>query len=100
MWRQKLQTLVDFPLEDLNMRSFRYHSTTAECQNQNINLNYNLEGVVNHYGTLEGGHYTAYCKNDSSMSRKWWRFDDHEVTDISVANVKSQSAYVLFYSAT
>ena len=24
---------------------------------------YDLYGVVNHYGTMSGGHYTAYCKN-------------------------------------
>lgn len=24
---------------------------------------YDLYGVVNHYGTMFGGHYTAYCRN-------------------------------------
>jgi len=59
---------------------------------------YNLYGVSNHYGTMEGGHYTAYCKN--TAYNKWYKFDDHEVSDISSSDdVSSGAAYILFYAA-
>jgi len=56
---------------------------------------YNLYGVVNHYGTLEGGHYTAFSRNEGKY--KWHRFDDQEITSINTADVKTQAAYILFY---
>jgi len=60
-------------------------------------LIYNLYGVSNHYGTMEGGHYTAYCKNTAYS--KWYKFDDHEVSEISSSDVSSGAAYILFYAA-
>jgi ubiquitin carboxyl-terminal hydrolase 8 len=56
---------------------------------------YKLYGVSNHYGTMEGGHYTAYCKNTAYS--KWYKFDDHEVNEISSSDVSSGAAYILFY---
>lgn len=52
--------------------------------------------LQNHYGGLDGGHYTAYCKN--VPKQRWFKFDDHEVSDISTSSVKSSAAYILFYS--
>ncbi|OXB63267.1 hypothetical protein ASZ78_011216, partial [Callipepla squamata] len=51
----------------------------------------------NHYGGLDGGHYTAYCKNASKQ--RWFKFDDHEVSEISASAVKSSAAYILFYTS-
>lgn len=57
---------------------------------------YDLYGVVNHYGGLFGGHYTAYVKEFST--RKWLLFDDSSVSELeSPESVKSSSAYLLFY---
>ncbi|KAG7468755.1 ubiquitin carboxyl-terminal hydrolase 8, partial [Solea senegalensis] len=57
---------------------------------------YGLYAVSNHYGGLDGGHYTAYCKN--ALKQRWYKFDDHEVSEISTSSVKSSAAYILFYS--
>jgi len=46
---------------------------------------------------LDGGHYTAYCKNASKQ--RWFKFDDHEVSEISASSVKSSAAYILFYTS-
>ncbi|KAH9642619.1 hypothetical protein HF086_011212 [Spodoptera exigua] len=51
---RKKQTYIDFPLEELDMRQF------AHCSSPHA---YNLYAVSNHYGSMEGGHYTAYCKS-------------------------------------
>ncbi|PKU44277.1 ubiquitin carboxyl-terminal hydrolase 8 isoform x2 [Limosa lapponica baueri] len=53
--------------------------------------------LQNHYGGLDGGHYTAYCKNASKQ--RWFKFDDHEVSEISSSSVKSSAAYILFYTS-
>ncbi|XP_056269059.1 ubiquitin carboxyl-terminal hydrolase 8 [Pseudoliparis swirei] len=89
-WKQKLQTSVDFSLDTLDLTQYVIGPKPTEKR-------YCLFGVSNHYGGLDGGHYTAYCKN--AHKQRWYKFDDHEVTDISTSSVKSSAAYILFYSA-
>ncbi|KAG7309478.1 hypothetical protein JYU34_005446 [Plutella xylostella] len=86
---RKKQTYIDFPLEDLDMRPFSLHGSSNQL--------YNLYAVSNHYGSMEGGHYTAYCK--SSVYGKWYKYDDHVVTEIPASEVKSSAAYILFYTS-
>nr|XP_020461460.1 ubiquitin carboxyl-terminal hydrolase 8 [Monopterus albus] len=88
-WKQKLQTSVDFSLDSLDLAQY------VIGPKQNLKR-YSLYGVSNHYGGLDGGHYTAYCKNASRQ--RWYKFDDHEVSEISTSSVKSSAAYILFYS--
>uniref|UniRef100_A0A8C7I4Y1 Ubiquitin carboxyl-terminal hydrolase 8 n=1 Tax=Oncorhynchus kisutch TaxID=8019 RepID=A0A8C7I4Y1_ONCKI len=82
-WKQKLQTTVDFPLENLDLSQYVIGPRLGLKR-------YNLFGVSNHYGGLDGGHYTAYCKN--AMKQRWYKFDDHEVSEISTSTVKSSAA--------
>ncbi|KFR15208.1 ubiquitin carboxyl-terminal hydrolase 8 isoform X4 [Opisthocomus hoazin] len=89
-WKQKLQTSVDFPLETLDLSQYVIGP-------KNNLKRYNLFSVSNHYGGLDGGHYTAYCKNASRQ--RWFKFDDHEVSEISASSVKSSAAYILFYTS-
>uniref|UniRef100_A0A7N8YFZ5 Ubiquitin carboxyl-terminal hydrolase 8 n=1 Tax=Mastacembelus armatus TaxID=205130 RepID=A0A7N8YFZ5_9TELE len=89
-WKQKLQTSVDFPLDGLDLAQY------VIGPKSNLKR-YSLYGVSNHYGGLDGGHYTAYCKN--ALKQHWYKFDDHEVTEISTSSVKSSAAYILFYSS-
>ena len=41
---------------------------------------YDLYAVSNHYGSLGGGHYTAFCKNP--IADTWFEFDDAQVSKI------------------
>uniref|UniRef100_A0A667W8U5 Ubiquitin carboxyl-terminal hydrolase 8 n=1 Tax=Myripristis murdjan TaxID=586833 RepID=A0A667W8U5_9TELE len=88
-WKQKLQTSVDFPLDSLDLAQY------VIGPKQSLKR-YSLYGVSNHYGGLDGGHYTAYCKN--YPKQRWFKFDDHEVSEMSTSSVKSSAAYILFYS--
>ena len=66
--RQKIQTKVDFLLEDLNMAPYRAEGTEAP------KIRYSLCGVVNHSGRHFGsGHYFCYCLNNESGG--WLRFE-------------------------
>lgn len=95
MWRQKLQTPVDFPLNDLDLSQFVYVNQVGHTSC----IRYDLYGIVKHFGTLEGGHYVASCRNPHRG--KWYKFDDNEVSDLYPADVKApQAAYVLFYSVS
>ena len=44
---------------------------------------------------MQGGHYTAYAKND--VTKQWYTFDDSHVSPMSESNVCTSAAYVVFY---
>uniref|UniRef100_A0A674BMA9 Ubiquitin carboxyl-terminal hydrolase n=1 Tax=Salmo trutta TaxID=8032 RepID=A0A674BMA9_SALTR len=73
-WRDKLDTVVDFPVRDLNMSEF-------VCDPKAGPYVYDLIAVSNHYGGMGGGHYTAYGKNKADG--KWHYFDDSSVSAAS-----------------
>jgi len=87
-WREKLESYVDYPIHDLDFSKYAYGPQTVPPI-------YDLYAVSNHYGSLGGGHYTAYAKNKTD--EKWYKYDDSSVTKISEQSVRTSSAYVLFY---
>ncbi|CAL1290748.1 unnamed protein product [Larinioides sclopetarius] len=87
-WRDKLDTLVEFPVSGLNMAKYVLNPSHGPAL-------YDLIAVANHYGGMGGGHYTAYGKN--SGTGLWYYFDDSSVTQSSEDNVVSRAAYVLVY---
>lgn len=59
-------------------------------------FNYKLYGVACHFGSLYGGHYTAYV--DKGVKNGWYYFDDTIYRPIKNHNEPiTASAYVLFY---
>lgn len=89
MWRQKINAFVDFPSDGLDMNNY--------IQGPHTMGSYSLYAVSNHYGTMEGGHYTAFCKSPSN--NHWYKYDDHECYEIPRSDVKSSAAYILYYTS-
>ncbi|PVH19015.1 hypothetical protein CXQ85_001309 [Candidozyma haemuli] len=85
----KINMVVDFPIEGLEMNEFAQAGTTEP-------LIYDLVAVDNHYGGLGGGHYTAYAKN--FRDQKWYYFNDSGVNEVKDPRecIKG-AAYLLFY---
>ena len=52
LYRDKIDTLVEFPLTDLDMSSYLINKKAGE----KASTKYNLIAVSNHYGSLGGGH--------------------------------------------
>eukprot|EP00898_Chlorokybus_atmophyticus_P000740 jgi/Chlat1/1667/Chrsp127S08675 len=86
--RNKLETVVDFPVHDLDLTAYAAGPQEAPPV-------YNLFAVSNHYGGLGGGHYTAYAKHPDDG--RWYSFDDSSCSLASESDVHSSAAYVLFY---
>merc|ERR1719197_1069691 len=90
-WREKIESHVNFPLEGLDMTP--HVKGPIKPGEEPI---YDLFAVDNHYGALGGGHYTAYARNINL--RKWFKFDDSSVTEVSdPQQVVTPAAYILFY---
>ncbi|KAK9450119.1 uncharacterized protein V1518DRAFT_413038 [Limtongia smithiae] len=101
-WSNKLDTFVDYPTENLDLTKY-WPPYQPEDENwtqkygvadQIAPFSYNLNSVVNHYGSLRGGHYTAYVHK---QNKGWVVFDDSRVAMVSRDRVVSRDAYVLFY---
>lgn len=92
---KKKQNYVTFPLTDLDIS--RYIAPSEKIRNQKLkSRRYHLYGVSNHYGSMESGHYTAFCRN--KLHNKWYKYDDHTVSSLDKSDVCSSAAYILFYS--
>ncbi|XP_054268454.1 ubiquitin carboxyl-terminal hydrolase 16 [Macrosteles quadrilineatus] len=94
---KKISRHVDFPLV-LDVAQF--------CSiNENEPILYSLYGVVEHSGTLHGGHYVAYVKVRSHADRRpgqpppgrWYYISDSRVSDVDENTVLKTQAYLLFY---
>uniref|UniRef100_A0A673GQE2 Ubiquitin carboxyl-terminal hydrolase n=1 Tax=Sinocyclocheilus rhinocerous TaxID=307959 RepID=A0A673GQE2_9TELE len=90
--REKLDTIVEFPLRDLDFSGFllkkTVNSTEPPCR-------YDLISVSNHYGGLRDGHYTSYARNKDNG--QWYYFDDSKVTYAREEQIVTSAAYLLFY---
>ena len=54
---------------------------------------YELFGIVNHDGNINGGHYYSYVRREDS----WFSLNDHFIQSISSDRIIHKSNYCLFY---
>ncbi|XP_053156920.1 ubiquitin carboxyl-terminal hydrolase 19 isoform X2 [Hemicordylus capensis] len=97
IWRDKINDMVDFPVRSLDLSKF----CIGQKDEQQLPM-YDLYAVINHYGGMIGGHYTAYArlpsdKNSQRSDMGWRLFDDSTVTTVDESQVVTRYAYVLFY---
>ena len=99
--RDKLGTFVDFPLARLDMTPHcaNLQGSKSSFVDSNVPAVYDLFAVVNHYGRLGFGHYTAFAMqwDETGISKTWNSFDDSTVRPVSPSEIKSPAAYILFY---
>lgn len=104
--RNKLSTLVKFPLSGLNMAPHVARRSTNSkagpgpwsswkqpiCLPTTYPLDflYDLYAVCNHHGSLQ-----AYCRN--SLDGQWYSYDDSTVEPLREDEVNTRGAYILFY---
>ncbi|KAL6034337.1 hypothetical protein STEG23_034957, partial [Scotinomys teguina] len=114
---RKVNRHVDFPLT-LDLAPF----CAATCKNINVGekVLYGLYGIVEHSGSMRGGHYTAYVKvrvpsrklldsmtgrktvpglkePDSELGGHWVHVSDTYVQVVPESRALSAQAYLLFY---
>jgi ubiquitin C-terminal hydrolase len=84
---------VNFPLYGLDLNKY-----VKGYINYDINENiYDLYAVANHFGNINGGHYTALVKMKNRFPSQWMHFDDKNTVLIDERRIVSPNAYCLFY---
>ena len=85
---QKNQALISFPLENFDLSNY----VIGYKKESYI---YDLYGICNHSGGVNGGHYTAFIKNAND---KWYHFNDTFVSEVTnLQDLVTPKAYCLFY---
>ena len=88
---KKINTFIEYPIKDLYINDYIHSS-------DNISK-YDLFGVINHFGSLEYGHYTSYCLN--YHDNIWYEYNDRIVNKIPKEKEKdiivNKNGYILFY---
>jgi ubiquitin carboxyl-terminal hydrolase 8 len=86
--QQKLNSLIDFPLENLDLSNYI-------CGYSKESFKYDLYGVCNHMGGVMGGHYTAFIRNSEN---EWYHCNDRNTELIeNPKSIVTPMAYCLFY---
>uniref|UniRef100_A0A914WPL0 Ubiquitin carboxyl-terminal hydrolase n=1 Tax=Plectus sambesii TaxID=2011161 RepID=A0A914WPL0_9BILA len=87
-YRDKIETVVDFPVRGLDLRE----KVLNEAHAADL---YDLTAISHHMGGLGGGHYTASALNNG----RWVDFNDSQTSTIDVSGdtLASREAYVLLY---
>ncbi|KAH0544917.1 hypothetical protein FGG08_000997 [Glutinoglossum americanum] len=88
-FRDKIDVLVDFPIDGLDLTN---RVALKEDGKETI---YDLIAVDNHYGGLGGGHYTATAKN--FFDGQWYEYNDNSVSRKTPESAVTAAAYLLFY---
>lgn len=104
--KKKINDFVSFPLKGLNMggllpqfcevtrfdekdfKNAHDSNLTAEAE-----LLYDLFATVNHFGTLQSGHYVA----NVMVGNEWYHCNDAHVSHVSADDVLKSDAYLLMY---
>lgn len=87
---------MSFPAEALDVGGLLAAEAPEAARSGAGGCVYDLAGVVNHMGSLNGGHYTADCR--SRDDGQWRCFNDSHVRVTGgPRSLSPSSAYVLFY---
>jgi ubiquitin C-terminal hydrolase len=84
---RKIQTLVQAPLDNADFSPY-------VCGYKGKRCTYELYGVCNHVGGVQGGHYTAHAKGGNG---RWDAFNDTIIMPCHQDRVVTSAAYYFFY---
>ncbi len=86
----KKNTMVSFPMDDLDMSNYVLGYDRYSAM-------YKLRSIGCHIGSMNGGHYYAICRHRND---KWYCFNDRSVEEYNIKSeipILQQRAYMLIY---
>ena len=93
--REKIDTLISFPLQGLDLKKYLLEDKSQKSP-ASSSTTYDLVAVSNHSGSMSYGHYTTYAKN--KQDQNWYSFDDRYVRKLrDPSDIITKNAYILVY---
>ena len=83
----KINTNISYPLTNFNLTNYIDGYDKMESL-------YNLVGIIEHIGSLGGGHYISHIKNKNN---KWYTYNDNNVSELNKQSVNQKQGYILVY---
>jgi ubiquitin C-terminal hydrolase len=80
---------VDY-LVNLDLSKYLYDSGYNK-----YSMKYTLKSIIQHYGSDNGGHKVAICRNFSN--NKWYYFSDSTVYELDESKIFSYTSHLFFY---
>lgn len=92
--REKNNSLVDFPLDSLNLTKYVSFGTIERDGFTSQNIFYNCIAVANHTGGLNGGHYYSCVRRND----KWYEINDAFTRPILNENkiISNHASYLIY----
>lgn len=78
-----------------DLDNFDLSSVLAFSRNpfgEKSNSLYETFSVIEHHGSLQGGHYTMYAKQNN----RWLQYDDSSIEDVTPDRVVTADSYIMF----
>lgn len=85
---KKISTFISFPFE-LDMKPFM-----SKVNDSLGDYMYSLYAVINHVGSIDKGHFTAFVRHHKDV---WVKCDDHMISTATLKDVLNSEGYMLFY---
>ena len=91
----KDNTIVTFPLDDLDMSKFMDSKSTEYDCKTSTPAKFALVAVIQHYGNSPGnGHYDLIMRTANTM---WYRYNDEDVEPLDASELVTKAAYTIIY---
>lgn len=85
---KKVSTKVDFDIDSVDL------DTWFIGNRETTGTKYRAIAVIDHFGSLGGGHYAASAR-DRTEDSKWFRYDDDNVAEMPKKYVNNEHTYVI-----
>ena len=86
---KKNQRIIHYDIDTLDLNMFINNSSPYKDK-----YKYDLFGIINHSGSILGGHYFSYIK---SFDGKWYEFNDVMIKEMIPSKLLSNKNYCLIY---
>ena len=102
LWKTSDVLIILLKRYNNNRKNNKFINYSLKLNLENISVNYssktniyNLQCMGIHDGGVNSGHYYAICKN--FLDKKWYIYNDEDVSEISEEKILSQNPYLFVY---
>jgi len=90
--QNKIVGKVKWDLDTFNLEPVMAFSRNPYEDKKSSHTLYETFAVIEHHGSLHGGHYTMFAR----QNEQWLEYDDSSILEVAPDRVTSANSYILF----